>query len=95
MKKYLIISILTLAATVSSAPSANAGSCNYSYQYDRAGNICGDRAANVRSGGAYGGYKYIGATSFLVDIPLSSLTTKSLCFKGELNLAVKAVSFDV
>lgn len=50
-------------STSSSSNGGSSGNCDYPWQYDSAGNLCGDRAASVREGGRLGGSGSSSSTS--------------------------------
>lgn len=51
IRATLIASILAIAALTTAGSPAAAGNCDHSYQNDKSGNACGDRAADRRRGG--------------------------------------------
>lgn len=51
LRVTLTAAILALAASTIAGSPAAAGNCDHSYQNDKSGHSCGDRAADRRSGG--------------------------------------------
>lgn len=49
--KLALSALALLGLAVSFAPPAYAGNCDHSWQNDKAGHSCGDRASDRRQGG--------------------------------------------